>query len=377
MEYSSQESRQAIETAESKAAADALMAEAKRLSAETNEALRLLHRQEAEFSVRQKMIEPLIVAAEHDRDSARAIKRDSFLLFEQSEARETAVIAAEVGLRAREAKADIAMTEARQMTSKYLQDKSKIESESKSIALQKSIVLKERFRLHRCSSELMKQMTLLKRGIHELTRVSYITDLSVNSGRHPRLLSSNHIQPIESNQAELMEPAQDNHVSLPNDYETYRENYMSWGNKQAEVASVEPKKVFLPQPLLIPLLREFEDATERLHIISEELGLDPFQISNDKPFLERINTPVEFVEKPSNILPNSLNTSSSQYREATSSDESVRVTVGGRVSSTNMNREMLHMAIDPINYSDIRGAVDSAASSFHSLKEIAKSFGVN
>lgn len=352
--------------AESKAAADAHMAEAKRLSAETNEALQLLRRQEAEFSIRQKMMEPLINAAEHDRDSARSIKRDAQQLFEQSNARETAVIAAEVGLRAREAKADVVMTEARQLVSKCLQDKSKIESDDKSVALQKSLILKERFRLHRCSSELMKQMALLKRGIYDLTRVSNLADVFSSGGKKMKLLSNNRNEPIEINQTDLIESLQDNR-----DYEVYRENHMNYGNKDKETSSMETKRVFVPQPLLMPLLREFEDATERLHIISEELALDPFQISDEKPSFDfRIESAV----KQNTDFHNPINASSNESLEIPSRIETA--VADGRVATASSNREILHMAMEPINYSEIRVVVDSAASSFHSLKEIAKSYGV-
>lgn len=253
IEHSAQESRLSLKSAEQNSMAESMLAEAKRVQAETIEATNIHRREVAEFAVRVKMLEPTLTAAEQDREAGKAIKREAQTILEQVEAREDALLQSEAGLRARERGSEKMAAEARLVYNKYFNAKAHTDSDLKVIAQQKSGILKERFRMHRCSVELSSQMDLLRQAVREVMRLK---------------------------KSEAISPQQPYRITDGND-DLDDENARNRFNKDC---GDETKAMHAPMiGHCKTLLRDFEDAAERMRILSEELQSDPFCMapSND------------------------------------------------------------------------------------------------
>ena len=238
-----------LKAAEQNSVAESMLAEAKRVQAETNEETNILRRAEAEFAVRAKMLEPTLTAAEQDREAAKAIKRDAQTFLEQVEAREDAVLQSEAGLRAREKEVDKMAAEARVVYNKYHNAKAHTDSDLKVIAQQKSGILKERFRMHRCSVELSSQMDLLRQAVREVMR----------------------LKKTEARFCPQTYRLTDGNIDLGDENAANRYNQDDTGDLGASKAPIIGH--------CKTLLRDFEDAAERMRILSEELQSDPFRMA--------------------------------------------------------------------------------------------------
>jgi hypothetical protein len=67
----------ALIAASNGASSSATMAEAQRLQADAAEAMNTLRRKEAEFAIREQMLNPILSAAEHDREAALSLRKQA------------------------------------------------------------------------------------------------------------------------------------------------------------------------------------------------------------------------------------------------------------------------------------------------------------
>lgn len=265
LEYTEHEARLNMKAAEQNAYAESMLAEAKRLQAEVTETTNRFRREETEFSVRHKMLDPILAAAAQDREAAEAIKREAQTNLEIVEAREAALLESEAGLRARERNAEKKAADARIVYNKYFNTKSHTEADIRAIGQQKNGILKERFRLHRCSVELSSQMDMLKHAVREVMK------LKMSSCGHSRT------RPLPLTNARR-DIGDENIMNMRNDDGDIDEGQGSYDAIDHSSA-----------PMLIhckSLLSKFEDASERMLILSEELQSDPFHTTPSQDNIE-------------------------------------------------------------------------------------------
>ena len=321
------------------------MSEAKCLQAEVNEGFHRLRQEEAEFGVRQKMLEPVLSAAEKDRESAQAMKREAQNQLEASEARESAVLQSEAGLRVREREAEKKFAEARLVYNKYASAKAISEADIKSISQQKSGILKERFRMHRCSVELSSQLDLLRHAVREvmkLKKTSSEFDIALApSGEFGGDVDENRVHPL--------------HIRNTNEINTGSDDVSA--------------------PLMLQcksLLRNFEQMSERMHILADELQSDPFSI-----------VPVDEIVCPNDeVLNKTLQLSAIENnnsfidvrsgRETISSDMS-RLLIDGVANRKREEHSRGHILDAPSK--DIRLVVEAADNSLSALRAAAQNYG--
>lgn len=282
------------------------------------------------------MIEPLLSDAEQDRETARAMRRDAQMLVEHIENRESLVLGAETSLRVRERNAEQMVTESRQLTQTYLSKKADLEATAVKIASQKATVLKERFRLHRCSMEIAAQMELLKRGISDA--VSYgVLQKGV--------------------------PASSNYRAdqFTNDENVENIDRMSPSSYQSKMRSMH----------LVPLVRELEDASERMRIINKELTEDPFAVSvGIEPALLLRGSTEAFDTPPPAPLP--------QHELYEESGMPSRIAPSYKTDDKLVpNRLYQHNVFDFTGPFEVKSYVEDASASIAALKKAAMSFGVN
>jgi hypothetical protein len=330
IEYATKEAKLYITSAETAAVADRTLAEARRQQAEAAESLQVLRREEAAFAARQSMMEPLLTAAEQDREAARAMRREAQMIVEHIENRESLVLGAETSLRVRERNAEQMVVESRQLTQTYLSKKADLEANAVKIASQKAAVLKERFRLHRCSMEIAAQMELLKRGISD----------ALNYGV---------LESPKSNRVEQYE----------ND-----ENIQNFDNRIGRGHRDKMRNMHL-----IPLVRELEDASERMHIINKELSEDPFAVSVgvQPTLLLRGSTEAFDAPPPAPLSEDVVDDRTPQSRIATSYKVDDKLIP---------NQYYQHNVYDFSGPFEVKSYVDDATASFSALKQAAITFGV-
>jgi hypothetical protein len=366
LDVNSMESRLSLLAAESKASAENQLMESRRVQAETAESLRLLRQKEAELAVRQQMIEPLIQSAEQDREAAKSLRRDAHNICAQAEARENAVLEAEVGLRAREAKANAALGEARELTAQYFATKSKLAADTKSLHQEKLVLIKERTRLHRCASELSNQMDLLKRGIYEVSRVQVLT--SQQPSQRPSLRPQ-----YEQTDGGMLYKRRGRPLPTGNISDNQSQQLLAVSSSSDELHELgEDEVIKLPQSLFAPLIREVEEASERLRIVSDELMLDPFQMASlmDKSSICDIGT----------ILPSAEN--NDQMAKVNSLDSVKSIISDRRGNNYNgdkdwqVNDQICYQAFEYTGSLEVRSCVDNATMHLESLKKTATSLGL-
>jgi hypothetical protein len=332
LECAAKEAKLHIVSAESAAVADRTLAEARRQQAETAEALQVLRREEAAFAARQSMMEPLLTAAEQDREAARAMRREAQMLVEHIENRESLVLGAETSLRVRERNAEQMVIESRQLTQTYLSKTADMEATAVKIASQKSTVLKERFRLHRCSMEIAAQMELLKRGISDALNYGIIQ-------KNPTLYHGERFENDENIQNLEGRAGRGYHDKMRNLH-------------------------------LVPLVRELEDASDRMRIINKELSEDPFAVSVgiEPALLLRGSTEAFNAQPPVPPSKDLIENPKPQSRIPTSYG------VNDKLSPNQYYQQNVYDFSGPF---EVKSYVDDATASFSALKQAAISFGVS
>jgi hypothetical protein len=160
--------------------------------------------------------------------------------------------------------------EARQIYNKYSNAKSHNEQDLKTISDQKVSIMKERFRLHKCSMEIASQMGLLHETIKELTK---------STSRGKRREYNHHTSDKRQIRRQMPLSNNENLLPAPSDYDSDSSRLIVDNNDIDH--DLENKLLPYITPNLIRLKRELEDATERIQIVSDELTRDPFQITTE------------------------------------------------------------------------------------------------
>jgi hypothetical protein len=138
----------------------------KAIDEERNELIRT----RTELEVRVRMVEPNLVAAEQDRDEAKALRNRALLELSKAEARTSAVLEADRALNLRETVLVDGLRSLEQMKKDLLQIQRGVDAERTGFVAQTQNLDAERFQLHAAAVEMKEQVMEMQKAMKLLTK---------------------------------------------------------------------------------------------------------------------------------------------------------------------------------------------------------------